>query len=323
VSLCLAAGCVLPAGCGLGRQLREAFGLTERVDYLLYGFDVLAVPNEPVEVQARLQEGPYLRDEDEVWLVFRHEKRTVARARTDDEGIARGTFTPPGVGDYLLHVEVPDGQVEGVPPAPAGLLVAVRRPEESIVVIDVDKTLVASDFATVVEGDARPMPDSVRVVRRLSEAHTIVYLTLRPDHFGPKTKTWLRTTGYPTGPVWVSRFGELFDGNREYRRRHIERLRRRFPNVRVGIGDKISDVEAYRATGLTAVLVVRPPQEDEADDCREEADELAELSEEVQVVRSWAEIEAVLFEGATFPPDRMVKILRERAAALERSDARP
>ncbi len=309
----------MAGGCQTPHALRQALAMDG--PYLLYGFDAITTPDQPAEALVRLQKGSYFNDQEGRLIELYEGERLAARAYTDDEGFARMTFTPDDVGDYMLTVRVPGPKGAGSGISPTTLLVACRDPSVSIVIVDIDKTLVASSFDEVLTGQAQPMADSADVLNRLSEDHTIVYMTLRPDYFGPTTKAWLDEHGYPRGPLWVARFGGLLDGNRDYRIRRIRGLRQRFPNVEMGLGDKISSVNAYLANEVHPVLFTHTEHLEEPDELRQKAAKLDCLPESVDVVQDWKEARQVMFQGTSYTPGRMVKRLRLRADRMEQEHA--
>lgn len=307
---------ICAGGCTTTQVVTKALGV--QGPYVFYGFDSIGPPGEPAQIVVRLQKGPYLNDEEGVLIRFLHEGRFVALSRTDDEGYARATFTAEETGDYNLTAEVLPGQLTGQAPEPAPIFVCIREPSEKIIIVDIDKTLVASSFDEVLAGTAQPMPDSKEALHELAKDNTVLYLTLRLDYFGPKTKQWLDQQGYPPGPLWVARFHGLFQGNRDYRRSRIQQLRTTYARVHTGFGDKISDAVAYLANEMTAVLLIRPEKLDEPDDLRELADAVAALPQRVIVVSGWRQARDGLNGSEKFTPHRMSGRLRSRAEQLER-----
>jgi hypothetical protein len=308
------------AGCGAQDVLLGTGG-----EYLFTVSDALAAPNQAVRLRARLQAGDFLAGRQGRIVRFWRDGALYKLAQTDDDGAASVTFTPTAAGDYVFLAEVAPIGLAGKPPPPRALRVACRRAETPVCIVDLDKTLVASGFQAVLVGRPEPMPDSPRVMGRIAEDHTIVYLTHRPRHFGPKTKAWLRQHAYPAGPVLLSTVGGFLSGSGEYKARMLAELKRRH-SLRIGIGDKVSDAAAYHRHGLRAFLVSPPPgPQVPAADIAAFADELATLPEGVQVVTSWAQIEKALYGGATFPrgqAERRLRELAERRKASEASDDR-
>ena len=301
----------LAGGCG-----SQAILLGTEEEYFFSAQDVLAAPGQEVELKTRLQGGDLLTPKSGFAVRFYRDGAFFKAAETDDKGIAAVTFTPTGPGDTVFTARPsPNGFPDDVP-APARLLVACRKPDEPMVTLDMDHTLVASGFHKVLIGDAEPMDRSVEVAHRLAKNHSIVYLTHRPDYFGPKSKAWLKRHGYPDGPVILSDISGFLSGSEEFKAAALAELRKTFTNMKIGIGDKIADAKAYRRNGLRAFLILHPDQMTEPEELRELAAELAELDKEVQVVTTWAQIESVLFGKATFPPAEAQTMLLERAERL-------
>ncbi len=302
------------AGCGAQPQLLGTEG-----KYLLTARDVLALPGEEVSLVARLQGGDFLQDQPGYVMRFeRLEDRSAVRAaQTDEEGKAVVTWTPDVPGDTEFEVGPAPAGFEDAPPEPQTLLVACRAADEPIAVVDLDKTLVASGFQAVLLGDPKPMPHSTRVVEQLSREHTIVYLTHRPEYFGPKSKAWLRRQGYPRGPVLLSTATGFLKGSGAYKTQALAELGERFTHLRVGIGDKPSDAMAYHDNGMTSILVFHMPAGEDPEPLAKLAEEIGDLAETVHVVTDWQEVGKVLFEGASFPPERIRKRLADKVVELE------
>lgn len=302
-------------GCGSDLTAQQATAMEG--EYLLYGFDRLALPGETISLEARLQRGRFLNDVERAEIVFSVDSRQIGRGLTDDEGIARIAFTPEGPGNVRIRLSVQAGQVDRPPPAPTELLVACRPAEEPLLIVDIDKTLVASNFEQVLNGSAQAMPHSAAVLGRLADGHTIVYMTFRPDHLNRNTTNWLAEQGYPSGPLLMARFSDLFGGNREYRTQRVAAIAERYENISLGIGDKISDAWAYVDNGIAAAVIVDLHGFDKAEDVRERAEELAELPDDVDVVSNWQQVEEVLRGGAQFPAAAMIRRLNALAAEME------
>ncbi len=305
-------------GCRTGEIVRQSLGMDG--EYLFYGFDAIVLPGKPAEVAVRLQEGTYLQDQEGMLVSLYHDGNFVALSRTDSEGYARMSFTPPAPGDYWLEARLVEGQLDGAP-GPAKLLVACRERDHEFIVVDVDRTILPSFFAQFAADDpVGPIEGSVDVLEEASRDATILYLTLRLDYFGPRTKSWLQDNGFPDGPLWVARFHGLLEGNRDFRIRRLRQLRQDFPNVRVGIGDKVSSVVAHLANEMRAILLVQVERMDDPDTCGELADAMRALPDVYEAVGSWEQIRQALVEGKSFPPERMIQDLEQRAAMLEARD---
>jgi len=301
------------AGCGAQQLILGTEGA-----YLLTVRDAVTPPGREVGLVARLQQGDLLRGRQGHVIRFKQGDDLLKAAETDADGVARVTFTPAEPGDYVFTVEVAAAGLPDEPPAPRDLLVACRDPEEPMAVVDLDKTLVASGFHTVLLGNPEPMAGSVEVLKRLARDHTIIYLTHRPDYFGPKSKGWLWANGYPRGPVLLATVGSFLAGSGTYKRDMIRALKGKFARVEVGIGDKFSDVEAYHAGGLTSILILPVPENPAPEDLEALAEQVADLPGGVHVVTGWDQVEEILFEGKSHAPSAMEKALRQRAAETRR-----
>lgn len=299
------------AGCGAQPQL-----LGTESKYLLTTRDVLALPGEEVQLVARLQGGDFLQDQPGHVVLFQG-RGPLRAAVTDAEGKAVVTWTPDTQLQERFEVRLAAAGFEGKPPEPRALFVVARAADTPIAVVDLDKTLVASGFQAVLVGDPKPMARSTHVVRRLSREHTIVYLTHRPEYFGPKSKAWLRGQGYPSGPVLLSTASGFLKGSGAYKTQALAELGERFNNLRVGIGDKPSDAMAYHESGMTSILVFHMPAGKDPEPAAKLAEQIGALPNAVHVVTDWQEVEKVLLEDASFPPERIRKRLEDKVVELE------
>jgi len=306
----------LAAGCGA-----QGIILGTEGEYLLTVRDIVAPPGREVFLVARFQQGDLLRGRQGHVVRFKQGEDPFKAAETDADGVARVTFTPQAPGDHVFTVEVAAAGLPDDPPEARNLLVACRRPDTPMAVVDLDKTVVASGFHTVLLGNPEPMPGSVAALKRLAGDHTIVYLTHRPDYFGPKSKRWLWARGYPRGPVLLSTVGAFLKGSGTYKREMLRALKDDFANLQVGIGDKVSDVEAYHAVGLTGILILPIPGDPSPAQLDALAEKVAALPEAVHVVTGWDQVEQVLFAGKSYPPGPMAKDLRRRAAEKKQEEA--
>ncbi len=286
---------------------------------VFYAFDVLCEPNEPVELAARLQEAKMLDDMEGVTVGFYRDAELLGEAVTDDEGYARVPWMPPGVGDYELSVKVKTEGVKeeyaekmvGLEAVP--LLVSVRPRETRFVVVDLDHTVVESSFLYVLMGDAEPMEGSVEMMKKIAEQYNVIYLTQRPDLLTHLSKSWLRKHGYPRGVLLVNTLKKSLGSSGEYKSGRLMDVRVKYPNIVVGIGDKLSDAEAYVANGMTAYLI--PHYKQKSKDMRRMARDIRLLGDQegLQVVRNWQEIEMGLFQGKKYPAKDFAKWLDKQA----------
>ena len=305
------------AGCG---------GVTSRLfgtqgEYLLYGYDVVTVPGREVDLRARIQKGTFLGDVVNEPMRFEHAGREIGTALTDDEGMASVRFTPMQPRDYVIDViyqpVADDEDEEDLQPIRTQLLVACRTSDQKFVVVDLDKTLVESGFHTVLAGDPKPMPGSVGVMRRLAKDFSIIYLTHRPDYLGGKSEAWLVDQGYPAGPMVVSNIGGLIEGNLAFKGQSLQNLKQDFRGLQIGIGDKISDVQAYTQNGLRGFLIYKEDDGWDDEDYSDFAADLNQLPDNAQIVTSWRQIEKVLYGDASYPRSEVQRLLLQKASRLQ------
>ena len=304
------------SGCGSQAVLLDAGG-----EHLFVAFDTVALPGEAVDLRARLQAGDLLEPRAGCVVRFIRDGTLFKAAETDADGVAAVTFTPAKPGVYRFTAELSPNGFPDAPPAPRECVVACRKPDAPTVIVDLDKTLVASGFQLVLIGDPAPMVKSVDVMRKLAADHAVIYLTHRPDYFGPKSKAWLAKHDYPPGPVLLSDLGGFLAGSEAFKTRAIEDLRRRFKKIRIGIGDKPSDAAAYHAHGVRAFLILDLPASPTAEALGEMIRDLKALPDAVQVVTSWDQIDRAVFGTASYPRSAAESMLQARLNALQAASA--
>lgn len=317
-NLCLqlvaCAAVALAIAAGLGGCGTQGVVLGTSSEYLVTTTDTLALPGEMIPLHARLQSGDLLTDRPGYVALFYLDNQLYRAAQTDHEGIATVWFTPLEPRDYIFTVRFsPAGFALG-PPPPEGLMVRCRPSDTPIAIVDLDKTLVASPFELVLIGDAQPMSDSLDVMRRLAGDYTIVYLTIRPSIFGPKSKHWLAEHGYPPAPLLLSGGGGFVGGQQKYRLAMIAKIQSRFTNLRIGIGDKVDDGLAYSQAGMRALVVLEVEPFPTRASLREKIDDVLTLPAGAQVVRNWRQVEQSIYGGEDYSPDRARRELQEMAA---------
>jgi len=248
-------------------------------------------------------------------------RATVHEAQTDDDGRAVFERKFEKVGTYFFRAAV-DGKVEEKDVQPALFGVYVRDKTTPIVVCDLDKTLVQSGFFQVLVGIAKPFPHAADVMHRVvnEKKMTVLYLTHRSDFFDSTSKYWLREHRFPPGPLFTSDVAGLLEGSGKFKTSELARVKERFPDIRLAVGDKISDSNAYVANKVPSILIPDVDWEkDKAAYWHERIAEMRSVDAGVTVCRGWFEIEEAIFDGKTFPPSRMIDKLREMADFMTRT----
>ena len=285
-------------------------------DYLLKAYDQLALPGEKSQLHARLESGTIQRDLPNRRIRFRGPGWFLRTTTTDDEGYAVTDFTPRRPGNYIFTIEVETTGLESRPPQPVELLVTCRASAEPMIIVDLDKTLAQTRSWRFFTKNPAPMPGSVAVMRRLAKDYTVVYVTHRPQQYAHQTKVWLRTRGYPRGPLLMPEVIDFARGSRRYKTKELRHLKNKFPNIRIGIGDKIADALAYHGNGLKSFLILDSAECDDPEDYLELAQELDRLPADVQVVYNWPQIESAIYQGQSFPRSAAQEELRKKSEAL-------
>ena len=304
-----------PAAAGLTDILDQA---REKIGPVLLGRDILTLPDQEVTLEASLRSGLRLTGIEGKRVQFLLDNQTLGEVRTNKSGdVAVKWKVPAKPGDYRITVRLnPQDQPEK-PIADTDLLLGARKAETPMVVVDLDRTVVASGFTWVLLGGAKPMAGSSTVMQHLAKDHTVVYLTHRIDFLGPSSKQWLTDNGFPAGPVLTSTLGGLLSGSGTYKTGRLEAIRQTFKNVAVGIGDKCSDAKAYADNGMRAILILQVDwSETDPEYYEKVAAELAALPDAVQVVSNWSQISAILFNKVSCPKQEMETRIRDLAKEL-------
>lgn len=305
----------LLAGCGTQGALLGSDG-----NYVFIVQDALTRPGEPVRLSARLEEGDLLQGRAGWVIRFHREGKLFKAAATDEDGVATVLYTPDAPGQTRFVASVSPMGLKNSPPRTRSFTVYARPAETPIVLCDLDKTIVATGFETVLMGDPKPMEDSAKVLHRIAEKHQVVYLTHRPDYFSEKSRTWLWENDFPRGPVLLASVSGFLSGSGTYKTKAIRRMQEQFTNIQAGVGDKVSDAAAYHDTGLRSFLIVQPPEGDKAEPYRELAKQLSELPDAVEVVDHWQQVQKAFFQGKHYPASDMVKKLQNQADQLAGDD---
>lgn len=182
-----------------------------------------------------------------------------------------------------------------------------------MVILDLDYTLVDDDFEGVLTGQGDPMPHSLAVVERLARDHGIIYLTGRPTAFNELSKQWLRKNNYPLGPVLTHGESALGLGVETYKTTQLQALHREFPNLRYGIGDRITDIRAYQAVGMRSILIIHPEMMTEPGDVLRWLRDVRRLSADVDVVENWRQVEEIISDGRRYPAAEAATMLEQIA----------
>jgi hypothetical protein len=188
-------------------------------------------------------------------IEFARGDRVLGRARTDPSG--RTSIAAPNDPDGPARLTA--RATDAGRPLSASAAIFTWSRDRTIVVIDLDNTIVRTDFDKLVlkERDeySAPLRGSRRVTENLAADFQIAYVTARPRFLLEKTRLWLEDEEYPAGPVIPSPGIRESIRRTEYKTRVLGEMRQTWPNLLIGIGNSESDREAYAACGLLTLLV--------------------------------------------------------------------
>ena len=270
-----------PDGPAAPPRFRAAAYPLEGARFMIWGFDAMVPPGAEAELRGKVKSqifGPlshsprgrtleFLVPAAEVALRQPPEAdweawKPVGEGRTDGEGFARARHVP--------------ATAPGEPPARVRILPVVVReasdPDRSraafhvftfpadtpLVVVDIDWTISRTgtmDWLRNAGHDFEPVPGAVEGTRAIAERALVVYLTAREAMFTNETRLWLQRHGFPLGPLLLRDLGEDPLSASGFKRQTIARLKRDFPDIVAGIGERIKDARACAANGVPAFVI--------------------------------------------------------------------
>lgn len=220
------------------------------------GFDQLAHVGEEVVLKTKLETKLIKNDIDDEPVLCRVAGRELGEAITDEEGFATWRFTPGQTGDYEIIFHLPDTTQYRPQQTPA--LLAVRTDDKPIIVSDLDHTIIdikTYQFFLHDNEKIPPLPHLPEILQELAVDYDIIYLTARDDMYVNVTKNWLDMHHLPPAPLFVCDLSEDPVDQGEFKTQALKKLKENWPNLTIGIGDKIHDAEAYIANDMTAYII--------------------------------------------------------------------
>jgi len=157
--------------------------------------------------------------------------------------------------------------------------VAVFEADEPVGITDIDHTVAdVSPFGFVAKPNSavRPMAGAPEALTTIAQSTRILYLSARDHIFVAKTRAWLRENGFPEGPLLLRRVRFTSATPLEHKLSRLEEVVTKLRNIRFGVGDLPTDVEAYRKRGIPPILISPRP--------------IDGLPKDVPQVSSWSEI---------------------------------
>lgn len=221
--------------------------------------DAIAVPGGTAELRAWVERKLFLFVDPNVegaTVEFHGEAGLLGTAKTDLDGIARWVVRefPPGL--HRIRARLAPGSPHHASEAEAWL--GVFHPEDPAIITDIDHTVADVSpfgFITKPNSSVRPIPGAPEALREMSAWMHIVYLSARDHIFVGKTRAWLRANGFPEGLLLLRRLRFTEASPLEHKLLRLQDVVARLKNIRFGVGDLPTDVEAYRARGVPAILL--------------------------------------------------------------------
>ncbi len=231
--------------------------------------DVVIVPEHPAFVRVFLERiGPLgvRNGVEDVQIELLADGRRFARSRTNDEGYCQWLIHPPA---DATGTDISAATVRWRPRLEATARMFSWRADRTTIVVDIDGTISDTDFDDLLldpdDDGSEPIRHSVRALRKLAETYQIAYVTARPRMTAEKTRRWLRKSGYPRGPVFTTpTLSDLVD-RAGMKRTLLARLKKAWPGLLIGIGDKDTDREAYVESGMLTILHSREDRAESRD----------------------------------------------------------
>lgn len=196
-----------------------------------------------------------LEDEDvDVFACIDRAWARVGTARTNDDGrfslaLSGDARLPAGMRDMYLSVR---GDRSG-----AAFLALVAPAGSRMIVSDIDGTLTASEnaypIALATGGDVAAQPDAPAALMSAAVRGVIVvYISTRGDRFTQDTRNFFAAKGFPRGPIHLPASIITIPGEDtvEFKTAAIADLAS-FDLI-AGVGNRATDVAAYRNNGLPA-----------------------------------------------------------------------
>lgn len=317
---------IASGGCGFGKakdllsDYRSGAMVAADHGVLFYGQDVIAHPGQKVTLRAVICSPRSMDGIEGVEVAFALNGRHLGVSTTDGKGMALLSWVVPPQGYYRIQIQpisLPrnlDEDYKDALDARAGFLVTAREPDTPIIVVDLDHTVVAGGWVDVLtKDDPARMAHAAEVLNRLARKYQMVYLTQRPDFLTRKSQQWLASGRFPPGPVLPCDIRQSLKDNAKMKSVRISLIRSQYPNVQIGVGDQLTDAQAYLENGLTAYLI--PHYENTPRGMRATARQIRTLpnSPKVQVVTNWEQIERGILQDERFEAQTFAAQLEQRA----------
>ncbi|MEK6693089.1 MAG: hypothetical protein AABY44_06650 [Nitrospirota bacterium] len=250
-------------------------------------YDQIVKPVEKVYLMANLRKGlisvkPEISGERVEFFQSNNDKKSLGITLTGIDGTAVKEIPPLKNGFHSFSARLADNKRYSAEESYG--LVACWDHKKPIIIVDIDGTISDTDNSELLfkktDKDSKPLKNAPDVLRRLSKKYNIIFLTHRNELLLNKTRLWLKEHKFPPAPVFTLRLGEdpLMPG--EYKDEKLKEWKKEGWNMKIGIGNRPHDAEAYLDNGLKAIIL------DDDDD----------LPDKAIKVKDWKEIEKIILK---------------------------
>jgi hypothetical protein len=231
-----------------------------RYDVKLTVYDQLLLPGEPIALEAKLEHdgiaglNPDMRGYPLRFTIPTALDQEVMTAR---EGVAAlSVRSSHASGDPTrVIVRFPGSRLHR--PVEVAGRIFVWPAASPILIIDIDHTISdLSEFDVLFTENAHipALPGAVETLATLARRYRIIYLTARDHAFYNKTRAWLEGRGFPEGPLFTRDY-HVWETRGTFKRNFIAKLKERYPNMAVGVGDRPDDAQAYLDNGMKTLII--------------------------------------------------------------------
>ena len=249
----------------------------------LAAYDAIAIPGLGTILTAKVEKkmpvfNPDISGET-ISFYINGEKIGESVSNKDGMAILRHTFNR--TGKFELEVMVSTGSRYHSDPALSKIFCSDRQ--KPAIVVDIDHTVADVSLAMyILKSNKKVMPlkNAPDILNKLSREYDIVFVTNREELFLRKTNDWLQMYKFPAAPVFFRNMGNYPFDPAKYKSGRIKELKKCWSNISIGIGDRKTDLQAYRANDMKSIIIGKG----------------TDVSGDVIYVRGWEKIEKLLLK---------------------------
>jgi hypothetical protein len=130
-----------------------------------------------------------------------------------------------------------------------------------MIAVDIDGTISNTNYSNMLfnplgqDRESRPIDGARDALHAIHAVYEIAYVTARPRHLLSKTSKWLERHGFPRAPLVHAPSPIDYLRQAAYKREMFAGLRRQWPHLLIGIGDRDVDSSGYGRNGMLPIIV--------------------------------------------------------------------